>query len=151
MSEPIYTVKFMKLNPEAITPSLRSVAASGFDLAACLSGYGKFFLGPHETKLVPTGIAVEIPVGLEGQVRLRSSLGKQGIMLANGVGTVDQDYRGELFVALHNGNDSGMKTIEHGDRIAQIVFTPLPPLILEEVSELTPTERGSGGFGSTGK
>jgi len=105
---------------------------------------------PGERVLVPTGWVLELPPGWEGQIRPRSGLAaRHGITLLNSPGTLDSDYRGELQVLIvHHGSDPF--TIRRGDRIAQLVVAPVPRVRLEEVEELTETERGEGGFGSTG-
>jgi dUTP pyrophosphatase len=122
--------------------------ASGMDLFASLEK--EVVLVPGERKLIPTGISVAIPEGFEGQVRPRSGLAiRNGIGVVNGPGTIDADYRGEIGVALINfGNVSF--TVRDGDRIAQMVISPVFRAILEEVDELPSTERQGGGFGHTG-
>lgn len=128
-------------------PMRMSEGASGFDLYASIDTV----LQQDEIRVVPTGIAIEIPAGYEGQVRARSSLAVRGVMLTNGVGTIDSDYRGEIGVILTNLTTTPF-VIEAGDRIAQLVIVKLPEVTLEEVPyiELTETDRGFKGFGSTG-
>ncbi len=138
-----------KLRPNALLPTYGSAEAAGADLYACLEN--PVTILPGETVLVPTGIAMEVPKGCAGLVFARSSMGaKRGLAPANKVGVIDSDYRGEFFVALHN---HGKETQEicNGERIAQLLITPVFTPGFVEVSELTDTQRGSGGFGSTGK
>ncbi|MGH9465410.1 MAG: dUTP diphosphatase, partial [Thermoanaerobaculia bacterium] len=120
----------------------------GLDLHAALEG--ELVLSPGERALVPTGFALEIPPGWEGQVRPRSGLAtRHGIGIPNTPGTIDSDYRGELQVALINlGREP--YTLRRGDRIAQLLLAPVPEVEVEEVARLAPSERGGGGFGSTG-
>ncbi len=129
-------------------PQYMTEGASGMDLFACLER--EVTLGPGERKLIPTGIAVAIPEGFEGQVRPRSGLAVQkGIGIVNGPGTIDSDYRGEIGVLLINfGNEPF--TIHDGERIAQIVISQVFRTALEEVDDLPPTRRQGGGFGHTG-
>lgn len=143
------TIHVKKLNPNAILPSYGSAEAAGADLYACLEE--PLAIAPGETVFVPTGIAMEVPKGCAGLVYARSGLAcKRGLAPANKVGVVDSDYRGQIMVALHNhGNAS--QTIAHGERIAQMVITPVLTPRYEEAAELDQTLRGTGGFGSTGK
>jgi dUTP pyrophosphatase len=103
--------------------------------------------------MVPTGLKVAIPVGFEGQIRARSSLGRKGLILPHSIGTIDADYRGELFVLMTWIGEGSSYTIEKGERIAQMVIAPIPPSEFTEVNleSLGDTERGEGGFGSTGR
>jgi dUTP pyrophosphatase len=123
--------------------------AAGLDLTACLEG-APLEIAPGARTLVPTGLAVAIPPGFEGQVRGRSGLAlRHGICLPNAPGTIDADYRGELQVILHNlGSEPFL--VAHGDRIAQLVVAPVAAVEPVEVDELPPAARGDGGFGSTG-
>lgn len=142
-------VKLKKLNPEAIIPTYGSAFSAGADLYACLEG--PITICPNETVFVKTGIALEIPEGYAGLIYARSGLAsKKGLAPANKVGVVDSDYRGEIMVALHNHSTQD-QTIEPKERIAQLVVTPFLSVSFEEVEELTETNRGSGGFGSTGR
>lgn len=137
-----------KLNDKAIVPTYGSAAAAGADLYACEGG--EVTIGAGETKLIHTGIAMAIPEGLVGLIYARSGLAsKRGLAPANKVGVIDSDYRGEIMVALHNHSDKEA-TIADGERIAQIVFTPYMAANFSVVEELDDTERGAGGFGSTG-
>ena len=136
------------LNDKAILPTYGSVDAAGADLYANIEENETIM--PHETKLIKTGIAMAIPKGLMGLIFARSGLAsKRGLAPANKVGVVDSDYRGEILVALHNHTNIE-QSIEPGERIAQMVFVPYVKGILEVVDDLEETERGSGGFGSTG-
>ena len=129
-------------------PQYMTEGASGIDLYADLSE--PILLPPGERVLVPTGLSVAIPIGFEGQVRPRSGLAwKNGVTVLNTPGTVDADYRGEIQVILVNlGQENFMVT--PGDRIAQLVITPIQKVVLETVAELPDTVRGDGGFGHTG-
>ena len=130
-------------------PAYATEGASGFDLPAWLPD-GDLVLPAGERALVPTGIYMELPPGLEAQVRARSGLAvKHGIGLVNGIGTIDCDYRGEVKVALINWGKDDF-TIRDGDRIAQVVIASYVRAELELCEELAATERGSGGFGHTG-
>jgi dUTP pyrophosphatase len=122
--------------------------ASGFDLMAAVEE--PVTIKPMERKDIPTGIVIELPEGFEAQIRPRSGLAlKYGITLLNSPGTVDADYRGEIKVLLINLGQEEF-VVKRGDRIAQMVICPVVRVLLEEVQELTPTERGPNGFGSTG-
>lgn len=145
-------VKWKKLSDEAIKPKKMTKGSSGFDLYVDLSSDDtKYFrLYPHESKLFNVGFAIQIPQGYEGQVRTRSGLASnQGLIVLNSPGTIDSDYTGPLKVLLYN---SGMnpQTIQHGDRIAQIVFQQVLDVDFVEVDSFEETERSDGGFGSTG-
>ena len=143
------TISVKKVRPNAILPTYGSAEAAGADLYACLEEPVTIAAG--ETKFIPTGLAMEVPKGCAGLVYARSSLGaKRGLAPANKVGVIDSDYRGEVSVVLHN-HGSVEQTVSPGERIAQLVITPVLTPIYEEVEELTDTGRGSGGFGSTGK
>lgn len=145
-------VQIKKLRETAQIPTRMSESAAGYDLYADIPGPGKIFLDKCRTKLIPTGIAIAFDSNdVEAQIRIRSSLSKNALLLANGVGTVDADYRGELFIAIYNGSEN-FYVIETGDRIAQLIFSPIiHPASFEVVEELPPSLRGEGGFGSTGK
>ena len=138
-----------KLRENAILPTYGSENAVGADLYACLEE--AVTIEPGKTVFIPTGLAMELPVGCAGLIYARSSLGtKRGLAPANKVGVVDPDYRGEFMVALHNhGTES--QTIAHGERVAQLVITPVLTPGFTEVFELSDTKRGTGGFGSTGR
>ena len=133
----------------ALLPAYGSPEAAGADLYACLEA--PITIEPGKTAFVPTGIAMEVPKGCAGLIYARSGLAcKRGLAPANKVGVVDSDYRGEIMVALHNHGDQP-QTICHGERIAQMVITPVLTPAYEIVSDLNDTKRGTGGFGSTGK
>ena len=137
------------LDPRAKLPAYGSTAAAGADLYALTDGPAE--IAPGGTALIHTGIAVAIPQGYVGLVYARSGLAcKRGIAPANKVGVIDADYRGEVMVYLHNHGDRP-QTIEDGDRVAQLVIAPYLTAQFARVDELDGTERGSGGFGSTGK
>ncbi len=137
-----------KLNENATVPTYGSACAAGADLYACEEN--AVVIGAGETVLVHTGIAMAIPEGYVGLVYARSGLAsKRGLAPANKVGVIDSDYRGEIMVALHN-HGAVPQTVENGERIAQIVFTPYVAADFDVVDELDDTARGAGGFGSTG-
>lgn len=142
-------VKIKKLSDKAVVPTYGSEFSAGADLYACVDG--EIVINPHETVVIPTGIALELPVGYAGLIYARSGLAtKKGLAPANKVGVVDCDYRGEVKVALLN-HTSEPKTVEGGERIAQLVITPYLTAQFVETDSLSDTVRGAGGFGSTGK
>lgn len=143
------TIKIKRTDKNAKIPMHGSEYAAGYDLYACTTN--PITIPPHSTVKVGTGLAMEIPNGYFGAIFARSGLAtKQGLRPANAVGVIDSDFRNEVIVALHN--DTVLpKTIEPKERIAQLVVIPYLPLEFELVDELSDTERGSGGFGSTGK
>ncbi len=142
-------VKIKKLNAAAKLPTYGTQYAAGADLYACLDAES-LTIAPGETAFVHTGLSLEIPEGLVGLVYARSGLAsKRGLAPANKVGVVDSDYRGEIIVTLHNHSLSP-QTLENGERIAQIVFAPYVHADFEQVDALGETQRGEGGFGSTG-
>ena len=141
-------VKVKKVRENAILPIYGTEFSAGADLCACLEEPA--VLAPNETKLIPIGISMEIPQGYAGLVFARSGLAtKRHLAPANKVGVIDSDYRGEFFVPLRN-HGSVPQTIEHGERIAQMVLVPYLTAQFVEVETLSDTARGSGGFGSTG-
>lgn len=141
-------VKIKKVSEDAKLPTYGTSFAAGADLYACSSEAISF--EPGETKLIKTGLSLEIPEGYAGLIYARSGLAtKRGLAPANKVGVVDSDYRGEVMVSLHNHTNE-VKEIEAYERIAQLVITPYLKANFEEVEELDNTERGTGGFGSTG-
>lgn len=143
------TIRVKKLHEKAILPTYGSAEAAGADLYACLDE--TVVIAPGETAWIPTGLALEVPKGCVGLVYARSSLGaKRGLAPANKVGVIDSDYRGEIRVVLLN-HSKQTQQIEHGERVAQFLITPVLTPVYEEVDELTDTDRGAGGFGSTGK
>ena len=141
-------VKIKKLCPEAIMPSYQSAGAAGADLYALIDG--DVVIKKSQTVLIKTGISMQIPEGYVGLIFARSGLAtKMGLAPANKVGVIDSDYRGEIMVALHNHGENDA-TVKAGERIAQLVIVPYLTAEFEE-GELDSTERGEGGFGSTGK
>lgn len=140
------TVKFIKLKPTTM-PKYQTADASGVDLHSTQNSV----LKPGEFKIVETGIAIEMPKGMEAQVRPRSGLAaKYGIGVLNSPGTIDTDYRGEIKVILFNFSKKPYKII-NGERIAQLVFSKITRVNLKEHKQLSKTKRGQGGFGHTGK
>lgn len=143
-------VNFKKLNENAVMPTYGSQFAAGADLYACTNGETVTFKS-GETKLIKTGLAMEIPEGYAGLIYARSGIAnKRGLAPSNKVGVVDSDYRGEIMVSLHNHSNEE-QSIADGERIAQMVIAPFLKVEYTEVDELTDTVRGEGGFGSTGK
>lgn len=143
------TIRVKKLNENAVIPTYGSAEAAGADLYACLSE--PITVQPGDVAWVGTGIALEVPKGCAGLVYARSGMAcKRGLAPANKVGVVDSDYRGEITVVLLN-HGSQPQTIMPGERIAQFVITPVLTPEYEEVADLDETDRGIGGFGSTGK
>lgn len=141
-------VEIKKVNNLAKIPTYGTENAAGADLYACIEEDMMF--APHETKLVPTGLSFAIPEGYAGLIYARSGLAsKRHLAPANKVGVVDSDYRGEVMVALHNHSNEE-QTIEPQERIAQLIITPYLKADFVEVNDLENSERGSGGFGSTG-
>ena len=143
------SIRVKILRAGAQLPTYGSAEAAGADLRACLEE--PLTILPGKTAFVPTGIAMEVPAGCAGLVYARSGLAcKRGLAPANKVGVIDSDYRGEIIVALHN-HGTEAQTIENGERIAQMLITPVLTPPYEAAEELSDTSRGSGGFGSTGK
>ena len=141
--------KGAKGHEDAQLPTRGSAHAAGYDLYAL----GDTDVLYRTATLVRTGLHVAIPIGYEGQVRARSSLGKRGLIPPHGIGTIDADYRGELFVMMTWIGEGDSYTISKGERIAQLLITPIPQSTFKEVNldELGETDRGDGGFGSTGR
>jgi dUTP pyrophosphatase len=145
----VLKVRFLRLesNPDLPLPSRATPQSAGFDLR---SAEPDFVLHPGQVRAVATGLVMELPQGMEGQVRPRSGLAaRYGITLPNSPGTIDPDYRGELRVLLQNGGTESVP-VRRGDRIAQLVFSRFDVPLVEEAARITPTDRGGGGFGSTG-
>ena len=144
------TVKIARIRKSALPlPAYQSEHAAGIDLMADIGA--PLEMAPRERRAVPTGIAVEIPAGYEGQVRPRSGRAlKEGLALINSPGTIDADYRGEVKVLIVNLGDRTI-AIHPGDRIAQLVIAPAVRAEIEEVHELAGSGRGPGGFGHTGR
>lgn len=142
------TIKCKKLRTGAVLPSRATAESAGFDLSACLEE--PTVIWPGETRMIPIGVAVELPPKTAGMVYARSGLStRHGVALINGVGVVDSDYRGELMVPLHNYGTEAF-IVEPGDRVAQLVVTPVLLPQLEEADSLSESVRGEKGFGSTG-
>lgn len=142
-------IKIKKLKENATLPLKGSEYAAGYDLYACIDD--TYDIAPHSTVKIGTGLAIEIPHGYFGGIFARSGLAtKKGLRPANCCGIVDEDYRGEYIVALHNDTDE-MMSVEPNERIAQLVIIPYLTVGFEEVDELTETDRGVNGFGSSGK
>lgn len=142
-------VRVKKIREGAQLPTFGSPEAAGADLYACLEA--AITVAPGQTVFVPTGLSMELPVGYVGLIYARSGLAcKRGLAPANKVGVIDSDYRGEFIVALHN-HGIEVQTVAPGERIAQLVVTPVLRPCYVEAEELNDTQRGAGGFGSTGK
>jgi dUTP pyrophosphatase len=143
------TINFIKLTNTAKDPVCGSLYAAGHDLSADIEK--SITIAPHQTVKIPTGLAMELPEGTFGGIYPRSGIAtKEGLAPANKVGVLDCDYRGGIIVALHNHSDE-YRVVEPGQRIAQLIIQPFVPVLYNEVYELSTTDRGSGGFGSTGK
>jgi len=141
-------VKVKKLHPRAVVPLYMTEHAAGMDLCTVVDE--PVVLAPGERTLLPTGLAMEIPPGYEGQVRPRSGLAlKKGIALVNSPGTIDADYRGEIGVIIINHGNEPVEILP-GDRVAQLIIAPVTRAALIEVQNLNDTARNSGGFGHTG-
>tara|TARA_B100001113_G_C20801541_1_gene488446 strand:- start:55 stop:504 length:450 start_codon:yes stop_codon:yes gene_type:complete len=143
------SVEFAKLSPQAKLPTRGSSQAAGWDLYAL----EETIINRRKSSMIKTGLAVAIPEGWEGQIRCRSSLGKKGMIMPNGVGTIDSDYRGELMVLATWIGEGESFTVKAGERVAQLLFAPVPnvEIIETEYEKLGQTERGKGGFGSSGQ
>ncbi len=142
-------VLFAKLDPDASIPTQGSKSAAGWDLRALEDTT----VSRGTSTKIRTGLAVAIPEGWEGQIRSRSSLGAKGMIMPNGIGTIDSDYRGELMVLATWIGEGDEINLSKGERIAQMLISPVPLTTFREVSfdDLSKTERGKGGFGSSGK
>jgi dUTP pyrophosphatase len=141
-------IKIRRLSPKSRLPRYETEGSAGMDVCAMLAEPVVILSG--ERTRIPTGFALEIPEGFEAQVRPRSGLAfKQGLTVLNAPGTIDSDYRGEVAIVLVNLGDQPV-VINDGDRIAQLVFAPITRVQLEETDVLSETDRGTGGFGSTG-
>ncbi|RME37698.1 MAG: dUTP diphosphatase [Deltaproteobacteria bacterium] len=142
-------LRIRRLHPDAVIPGYMTSGAAGLDLCACIDE--AIVLQPGERRLVPTGLAMEIPDGFEGQVRPRSGRAlREGLGMVNAPGTIDADYRGEIGVVLVNLGQEPIR-IDKGDRIAQLVIAPVYRPDIEVVESLSETGRGAGGFGHTGR
>ena len=141
-------IQIKKLSNEVLTPKYETSGSSGMDIAAYIEK--EVIINPGEKALIPTGFSLSIPQGYEVQIRPRSGLAaKKGVTILNTPGTIDSDYRGEIKVILINLSKDKF-FVKKGERIAQMVVCPIQQVIIEEVSELSETNRGIGGFGSTG-
>lgn len=137
-----------KLREGAALPRYANEYAAGADLCACIEE--ELFIEPGQTVKVPTGVAIELPRYTAGLIYARSGLAvKKGLAPANKVGVIDSDYRGEILVALYNQSDRTQSVLP-GERVAQLIVTPYIPAVFKEADKLSETERGEGGFGSTG-
>lgn len=142
-------VNIKRIKDTAIIPTYETTQAAGADLYACIDN--PIMIAAHQTEIIDTGIAIEIPIGYVGLIYARSGISiKEGLAPANKVGVIDADYRGEIKVALHNHSNES-KIINPKDRIAQIVIAPYLTVQFREVKELKKTQRGNKGFGSTGR
>jgi len=141
-------IKIKKLSNEVLTPKYETPGSSGMDIAAYINE--DVIINSGDKALIPTGFSLSIPQGYEVQIRPRSGLAiKKGITILNTPGTIDSDYRGEIKVVLINLSKDKF-TVQNGERIAQMVVCPIVQVSIEEVKELSETNRGIGGFGSTG-
>ena len=141
-------IAFQKLKDTAILPDYQTEHAAGMDVAACIDG--PVVIEPHGRAIIPTGFAIALPLGYEAQIRGRSGMAaKFGVMPANGLGTIDADYRGEVGVILLNTTNEPF-IIEPGMRVAQMVIAKYEHISWKQVTELNETVRGKGGYGSTG-
>ncbi len=141
-----HTILIKKLNPRARTPERATEGATGYDLYACLEE--DLHVGPEPVR-VPAGIALDTPIGLDVQIRPRSGLSAKGVMVT--LGTIDADYRGELQVTMYTLPHREPHVVRDGDRIAQLVISRVEQVALREAEELSLSERGAGGHGSTGR
>ena len=142
-------IEFAKLNSEAIIPTQGSSQAAGWDLYALEETIVK----RNTSSMIKTGLAIAIPLGWEGQIRCRSSLGKKGMIMPNGIGTIDSDYRGELMVLATWIGQGDEFVVQKGERVAQLLFSRVPRVkfVERDFDQLGTTDRGTGGFGSSGK
>ena len=141
-------IQIKKLSNEVLTPKYETPGSSGMDIAAYINE--DVIINSGDKALIPTGFSLSIPQGYEVQIRPRSGLAiKKGITILNTPGTIDSDYRGEIKVVLINLSKDKF-TVQNGERIAQMVVCPIVQVSIEEVKELSETNRGIGGFGSTG-
>lgn len=147
-------MKFKRLSDTMVVPTKAHDTDACFDIYADALSFrsdGEIWIGPHETVLIPTGFATNIPHGYWGAIFARSGLAsKHGLRPANCVAVIDEPYTGEWKIPLHNDTDKS-QPIFHGDRIAQFTLLPYYDIQLEEVDELNSTDRGDGGFGSSGR
>lgn len=154
-TEPIARLQIHRLDPRATIPAYHSDRAAGLDLAVCLPRGDwtgdSLELRPGQIVKAPTGLAIALPAGHEGQVRPRSGLAtRYGVTVVNAPGTIDEDYRGEVMIALINLGPEPV-TLSHGDRVAQLIVAPVARVEVVETERLDATRRGTGGFGSSGR
>ncbi|HEY0254094.1 MAG TPA: dUTP diphosphatase [Kofleriaceae bacterium] len=143
------TVRIKKLRPDAVIPSYQTAKAAGLDLCAAIDQ--PIAIEPHARAAITTGLAIELPDGFEAQIRPRSGLARDHLVTClNSPGTIDADYRGPVTILLINHGREPF-VVKPGDRIAQMVIAPVVQAELVEVTELSDTARGAGGFGSTGR
>jgi len=148
---PEIAVRRLAHNIDLPLPAYETALAAGMDLRAAVPADGPVVLAPGARALVPTGLAIALPAGFEAQIRPRSGLAlKHGVTCLNTPGTIDADYRGEVQVLLVNLGDADF-TIARGERIAQMIIAPVIQSVWREVATLDETDRGAGGFGSTGR
>ncbi len=141
-------INLLRLNDKAVLPIYQTSQAAGMDMTACIDE--PVTIAPHARVVIPTGFAIALPVGFEAQIRARSGMAaKFGVVPANGIGTIDADYRGEVGVILLNTSEESF-TVEPGMRIAQMVIAKYERVDWQEVEELDTTQRATGGYGSTG-
>lgn len=141
------TLLIKKLSEKAIIPEYKTFGSSGFDISACIDS--DVIIQPQAIALIKTGLSIQLPEGFEAQVRSRSGLSLKGIFVINSPGTIDNDYRGEICVILANFSENSFK-VEYGMRIAQVVIAKYEQFAIKNIDTLDKTQRGSGGFGSTG-
>ena len=143
-------LKFKRVHPSAVIPKYQSDGAACADLHAVFEGpFDYTYVHPGQTEVIQTGLVGQVPVGYELQIRSRSGMATQGVIVANGVGCIDSDYRGVIGVILHNCSPNVVK-ITQGDRIAQCCLSAVPRINFVEVDEVDETDRGDGAYGSTG-
>ncbi|BAQ84128.1 dUTP diphosphatase [uncultured Mediterranean phage uvMED] len=140
-------VKIKKLNKDAVIPKYAKDGDAGMDLTAVSCDYDK----KNDVYVYGTGLCFEIPKGYVGEVYSRSSIYKTGLILSNGTGVIDSGYRGEVLLKFYNSKDDDKSIYKKGDRIGQIIIMPYPKIEFEEVKILSDSERGSGGYGSSGR
>jgi dUTP diphosphatase len=149
MSKEQPKLKIKRLRPNAKLPQRATPGSTGLDIFACIDDEGAIKLVGSQPLAIPTGIAIEVPIGYDVQIRPRSGLSSKGIGVT--FGTIDSDYRGEILVTMYLFDPDATFEIRHGDRIAQMVISKVADLPMVEAEGLSSTERGSGGHGSTGK
>jgi dUTP pyrophosphatase len=149
MSKEQPKLKIKRLRHNAKLPKRATPGSTGLDIFACIDREGAIKLVGTQPKAIPTGIAIEVPMGYDVQIRPRSGLSSQGVGVT--FGTIDSDYRGEVLITMYLFDPNATFEIRHGDRIAQMAINKVADLPLVEVEELSSTERGGGGHGSTGK